>query len=378
MKPIKYRALGILAVVCLGWPSLSNSRAASSEGVGLGSQGSGWKVWVKCTRADCGAAYDMSEKRYIEHVGTYLDPAMGGPELLICSKCGQDSARRAIKCKDCGEVFLYDPSPHGNYGDQCPKCRYSKVKLHIEEAHRRKHGPAKGQSVAYVDTVVRFVPHAWIGLPGVEVVVEQLGSYGQPPGPQTQVLQITAQRLLEENGVKVFHSKQHENAPRQPVLMITFEIETIARTDLAAVHTSVRLKQEMLLKRDPAISRLCTTWERTSLETVQRKDLERYVREAVELAAYDFLDGYHQVNRAPRTPNTTDAQMQTGTIRYLDFEGGFYGIVADNGEKYDPLNLPKEYKTDRLRVKFQVREKKDMAGIHMWGKIVEILKIEKL
>ena len=27
----------------------------------------------------------------------------------------------------------------------------------------------------------------------------------------------------------------------------------------------------------------------------------------------------------------------TGKIQYSDFEGGFYGIVSDDGEHYDPL-----------------------------------------
>ncbi len=70
-------------------------------------------------------------------------------------------------------------------------------------------------------------------------------------------------------------------------------------------------------------------------------------------------------------------QMITGTIRRVGVEGGFYGIVADNGQKYDPVNLPSAYRKDGLRVKFQVREKKGMMGFHMWGKIVEIVKIEE-
>ena len=71
-------------------------------------------------------------------------------------------------------------------------------------------------------------------------------------------------------------------------------------------------------------------------------------------------------------------QMISGTIQYIGVEGGFYGIVADNGEKYDPIKLPKEYQKDGLRVRFQVREKKKMMSFHMWGKIVEVVKIEKL
>jgi hypothetical protein len=71
-------------------------------------------------------------------------------------------------------------------------------------------------------------------------------------------------------------------------------------------------------------------------------------------------------------------QTLTGEVRYNNLEGGFYELVADGGERYDPVNLPDEYKKDGLRVKFQIREKRDMVGIHMVGKIVEVVKIEKL
>ena len=73
-----------------------------------------------------------------------------------------------------------------------------------------------------------------------------------------------------------------------------------------------------------------------------------------------------------------EEQMITGTVRYNDLEGGFYELAADSGERYDPVNLPDEYKKDGLRVRFQIKEKKDMVGIHMRGKIVEVVKIEKL
>ena len=50
----------------------------------------------------------------------------------------------------------------------------------------------------------------------------------------------------------------------------------------------------------------------------------------------------------------TDNNDETGTIQYNDFEGGFYGIVRDNGEAYDPINLPTEFEEDGLRVKYSI------------------------
>lgn len=67
-----------------------------------------------------------------------------------------------------------------------------------------------------------------------------------------------------------------------------------------------------------------------------------------------------------------------GTIRYLELEGGFYGIIADTGEHYDPINLEKEFQIDGARIYFEIEEQKDMVSFHMWGDIVKIIKIKKL
>jgi hypothetical protein len=56
---------------------------------------------------------------------------------------------------------------------------------------------------------------------------------------------------------------------------------------------------------------------------------------------------------------------------------GFYGIVGDDGEHYDPLNMPQEFKVDGLRVQFPANLT-NYASFHMWGYIVELFSIEKL
>lgn len=68
----------------------------------------------------------------------------------------------------------------------------------------------------------------------------------------------------------------------------------------------------------------------------------------------------------------------SGRIVHNDFEGGFFGIVADDGGKYDPINLPKDFQKAGMRVRCVVRPKPGMMSFHMWGRIVEIIKIEKV
>ena len=67
-----------------------------------------------------------------------------------------------------------------------------------------------------------------------------------------------------------------------------------------------------------------------------------------------------------------------GTVKHLTFEGGFYGIVTDDGKSLDPLNLSKEFQTDGKRILFKYIEKSDMASFHMWGEIIEIIEIKEL
>jgi hypothetical protein len=67
----------------------------------------------------------------------------------------------------------------------------------------------------------------------------------------------------------------------------------------------------------------------------------------------------------------------TGEVKYLNFEGGFYGIVGDDGKSYDPINMPQEFKVDGLRVQFTANLT-DYLSFHMWGQVVRLITIEKL
>lgn len=66
----------------------------------------------------------------------------------------------------------------------------------------------------------------------------------------------------------------------------------------------------------------------------------------------------------------------TGTVVYMNLEGGFYGIAGDDNVNYDPLNLKEEFREDGLEVEFTAYPAEDMASFHMWGQIVEIRSIK--
>jgi len=67
----------------------------------------------------------------------------------------------------------------------------------------------------------------------------------------------------------------------------------------------------------------------------------------------------------------------TGTIQHVDLEGGFYGLVDEEGTKYDPTPLPESLRVDGLQVRFRV-QKKDLMTTRMWGTPVEVLEIERI
>ena len=68
--------------------------------------------------------------------------------------------------------------------------------------------------------------------------------------------------------------------------------------------------------------------------------------------------------------------MQLGTVIFLNFEGGFYGIKTSSGEKLLPMNLAKEYKVNGTEIKFDGQLIKDMMTTVQWGTPVKLTKVE--
>ena len=55
----------------------------------------------------------------------------------------------------------------------------------------------------------------------------------------------------------------------------------------------------------------------------------------------------------------------TGVIKYVDLEGGFWGIETDQ-EKYFPLNLPEQLKEIDAKVSCNI-EVLDVMSLQSWG-----------
>lgn len=86
-----------------------------------------------------------------------------------------------------------------------------------------------------------------------------------------------------------------------------------------------------------------------------------------------------EVNELPSSENTpappADSFEIVGIVKYNNIEGGFYAIDGDDGNKYDPINLPESFRKDGLKVKVTARLKKEVLSFHMYGAIIEVVNI---
>lgn len=83
-----------------------------------------------------------------------------------------------------------------------------------------------------------------------------------------------------------------------------------------------------------------------------------------------LLVGVH----APTYANSVNFK---GTVNYITLEGGFWGIISEDGKKYDPINLEESFKIENMPVEVEARVI-NSPSVHMWGKVIEILSINRL
>ena len=65
-----------------------------------------------------------------------------------------------------------------------------------------------------------------------------------------------------------------------------------------------------------------------------------------------------------------------GTVTYMQFEGGFYGIITDKGDRYLPENLSPDFQKDGLRVYFEGVILTNVATTVMWGRPFNVTRIQ--
>lgn len=66
-----------------------------------------------------------------------------------------------------------------------------------------------------------------------------------------------------------------------------------------------------------------------------------------------------------------------GTITKVDMEGGFFGILGQDGKQYEPANLPEDFMADGLPVEVKAVPLRDAVSFRQWGQPIIIDEITR-
>ena len=222
------------------------------------------------------------------------------------------------------------------------------------------------------------------GLKGVTVtVVQPVSEYHRPRSNPVKVDDLNAKvkQALSAAGIEVFESSD-DNVEIAEVV-VTVNVRKAGSTVRYIVQIETEVYQLAELVRDNNIQMMVPTWpigeralEAEMIAMVTRDKIARTVQDEIETQVKMLIKDFFEAN-PELVPKPDISGMMTGTIRYVRLEGGFYGIYADNGRHYDPVNLPPEYRRHGLRVAFRGKERK-MSSARMWGTILRITRIVKL
>ncbi len=66
-----------------------------------------------------------------------------------------------------------------------------------------------------------------------------------------------------------------------------------------------------------------------------------------------------------------------GRVVHVELEGGFWGILSKDGQRFDPIALPPRFQRDGLEVEVTAIVLRDTVSIRMWGQLIRILNIRE-
>jgi hypothetical protein len=84
----------------------------------------------------------------------------------------------------------------------------------------------------------------------------------------------------------------------------------------------------------------------------------------------------------PAKTGTTKVEAKTietwqqVTVMYLDFEGGFFGLVGKDGKKLLPMNLAKKFKVNGSILKVKGHVVEGMMTTQQWGTVFKVTEVE--
>ena len=204
-------------------------------------------------------------------------------------------------------------------------------------------------------------------------------------------LQTEIEHTLYEAGIEVVEGLSDDPEIGQLVVTVNVWKDHVFAKFIVQVKTE--LYQHAELVRDNRLQIMALTWpignKLTDFDTpmvVSRAELAKTIQDEVQQQIGIFINDYVEVN--PELERNLDiARMMTGTIKYvinskksINLKRRFYIILGDNGKRYRPINLPREFEKRGLRVAFQAKEIRSLPGpdTSMWAISVEIIQIRKI
>jgi hypothetical protein len=99
------------------------------------------------------------------------------------------------------------------------------------------------------------------------------------------------------------------------------------------------------------------------------------------ISGCDLWSGGSSVPEKVVLGDTTGTLSITGTVQYLQLEGGFWAIegrATDTAstETYEPINLPESFEQNGLSVSVRAKQRNDLGSYRMVGPVIEIRSIE--
>ena len=73
-------------------------------------------------------------------------------------------------------------------------------------------------------------------------------------------------------------------------------------------------------------------------------------------------------------PGSADLTDVRATVVFVPLEGGFFGVLADNGAQYEPRNLPADLKKEGQRIVFDAKYVNG-ASTSQWGRAIRLVAV---
>jgi len=98
---------------------------------------------------------------------------------------------------------------------------------------------------------------------------------------------------------------------------------------------------------------------------------------AVLIIVLTLLTGCTLPARGEQPTGSDTSFTLVGSVVRVDLEGGFYGLIDPDGNRFDPDRLPEEFRIDGLAIRARLQPLPPTVGFHMWGKKVHLISIDR-